>query len=585
MNQRAYRLSIHIITVHVSYILDHVCEQHAIVLVSLSWQRVYSIACNHAGKMWGTTLVAAAQFFCQDRHEIVLELLLYISHHSYSLYTIVLRSETDGIMATNGVNGTHAEHATYALSQKHKDLMEKSLKETDPDIAEIMAKEIKRQKESILLIASENVTSRAVFDALGSPMSNKYSEGYPGARYYGGNEHIDEIELLCQKRALETFGCDPEKWGVNVQCLSGSPANLQVYQAIMRPHDRLMGLDLPHGGHLSHGYQTPTKKISAVSTYFETFPYRVNLETGIIDYDQLEQNALMYRPKVLVAGTSAYCRTIDYKRMREIADKVGCYLVVDMAHISGLIAARVNDSPFPYADVVTTTTHKSLRGPRGAMIFFRKGVRKTEMKAGKEVQTLYDLEGPINFSVFPGHQGGPHNHTITALAVALKQAQSPEFVQYQEQVIKNAKQLEKSFKAKGYTLVTGGTDNHMVLLDLKPIEGPILDGARLEAVLEAVNITCNKNTTPRDKSALTPCGLRIGAPAMTSRGLGEQDFDRIANYIDKCIKIAQDVQASLPKEANKQKDFKAKIFSGEVTETQELKKEIAAWASTFPLPV
>ena len=488
---------------------------------------------------------------------------------------------TTATPAMNGhVNGT--KHSNYALPESHQDLMEKSLVDTDPEIANIMTKEIKRQRESILLIASENVTSRAVFDALGSPMSNKYSEGYPGARYYGGNEHIDEIELTCQKRALEAFHLDPERWGVNVQCLSGSPANLQVYQAVMRPHERIMGLDLPHGGHLSHGYQTPTKKISAVSTYFETFPYRVNLETGIIDYDKLEENALMYRPKVLVAGTSAYCRTIDYKRMREIADKVGCYLMTDMAHISGLIAAGVNDSPFDYSDIVTTTTHKSLRGPRGAMIFFRKGVRKTEMKAGKEVQTLYDLEGPINFSVFPGHQGGPHNHTICALAVALKQAQTPEFRQYQEQVIKNAKQLEHSFKARGYRLVTNGTDNHMVLLDLKPLS---LDGARVEAVLEQVNIACNKNTTPGDKSALTPCGIRIGAPAMTSRGMGEQDFDRIVGYIDQCIKLCQQIQASLPKEANKQKDFKAKVATKTIPEIQSLKEEIAAWAGTFPLPV
>ena len=479
---------------------------------------------------------------------------------------------------TNGRNTT-----TYALPQSHADLMQKSLVDTDSEIADIMAKEVKRQRESILLIASENVTSRAVFDALGSPMSNKYSEGYPGARYYGGNEHIDEIELTCQKRALEAFHLDPERWGVNVQCLSGSPANLQVYQAIMRPHDRLMGLDLPHGGHLSHGYQTPTKKISAVSTYFETFPYRVDLETGIIDYDKLEENAMMYRPKVIVAGTSAYCRTIDYARMREIADKVGCYLMVDMAHISGLIAAGVNPSPFAHADIVTTTTHKSLRGPRGAMIFFRKGLRKTEMKQGKEVQTFYDLEGPINFSVFPGHQGGPHNHTITALAVALKQAQTPEFTQYQEQVIKNAKQLEHSFKDRGYKLVTNGTDNHMVLLDLKPLS---LDGARVEAVLEQVNIACNKNTTPGDKSALTPCGIRIGAPAMTSRGMGEKDFDRIVGYIDQCIKLCQKIQAELPKEANKQKDFKAKVAGGrEIPEILELKKEIAAWAGAFPLPV
>ncbi|KAL8989260.1 MAG: hypothetical protein Q9177_001822 [Variospora cf. flavescens] len=468
----------------------------------------------------------------------------------------------------------------YALPLSHQDLMENSLKELDPEIASIMKKEIQRQRESIVLIASENFTSRAVFDALGSPMSNKYSEGYPGARYYGGNEFIDQIELTCQARALEAFNLDAQKWGVNVQTLSGSPANLQVYQAIMRPHDRLMGLDLPHGGHLSHGYQIPTKKISAISTYFETLPYRVNLDTGIIDYDRLEENALLFRPKVLVAGTSAYCRLIDYKRMREIADLCGAYLVVDMAHISGLISAGVIPSPFEYADIVTTTTHKSLRGPRGAMIFFRKGVRKSDPKSGKE--TLYDLEGPINFSVFPGHQGGPHNHTITALAVALKQAQTPEFKQYQQQVIKNAKSLEHEFKALGYKLVADGTDSHMVLLDLREKS---LDGARVEAVCEQVNIACNKNSIPGDKSALTPGGIRIGAPAMSTRGMGEDDFKRIARYIDQCVKICKQVQAGLPKEANKQKDFKAKVATGEVPEIVALKKEIAQWAGGFPLPV
>ncbi|KAI1909145.1 Serine hydroxymethyltransferase, cytosolic [Ophidiomyces ophidiicola] len=470
--------------------------------------------------------------------------------------------------------------SVYALSQAHKEQLEKSLVETDSEVAGIMKREIQRQRESIVLIASENVTSRAVFDALGSPMSNKYSEGYPGARYYGGNQHIDEIEILCQQRALKAFNLDPEKWGVNVQCLSGSPANLQVYQALMKPHDRLMGLDLPHGGHLSHGYQTPQKKISAVSTYFETFPYRVNLETGIIDYDTLESNAQLYRPKCLVAGTSAYCRLIDYARMRKIADSVGAYLIVDMAHISGLIAAGVIPSPFEHADVVTTTTHKSLRGPRGAMIFFRKGVRSVDAKTGKEIQ--YDLENPINFSVFPGHQGGPHNHTITALAVALKQAATPEFRQYQEQVIKNAKAVEVELKKLGHKLVADGTDSHMVLLDLRP-KG--LDGARVEAVLEAINIACNKNSIPGDKSALTPCGIRIGAPAMTSRGMGEEDFKRISNYIDRTIKICKEIQADLPKEANKLKDFKAKVASGSVQEINDIKKEISEWASSFPLPV
>ena len=321
-------------------------------------------------------------------------------------------------------------------------------------------------------------------------------------------------------------------------------------------------------------------RISAVSTYFETFPYRVNLETGIIDYETLEENALMYRPKVLVAGTSAYCRLIDYKRMREIADLCGAYLVVDMAHISGLIAAGVIPSPFEYADIVTTTTHKSLRGPRGAMIFYRKGVRKADPKNGKEL--LYDLEGPINFSVFPGHQGGPHNHTITALAVALKQAMTPEFKQYQEQVIKNAKTMEVELKRLGYKLVADGTDSHMVLVDLR---AKSLDGARVEAVLEQVNIACNKNSIPGDKSALTPCGIRIGAPAMTSRGMGEDAFKKIAGYINRCIGICKEVQSQLPKEANKLKDFKAKVAGGGVKEINELKKEICDWAGKFPLPV
>ncbi|KAA8915556.1 hypothetical protein TRICI_002295 [Trichomonascus ciferrii] len=467
---------------------------------------------------------------------------------------------------------------SYALSEKHKALMHDRLKTLDPEVEGIIEDEIKRQQESIVLIASENFTSKAVFDALGTPMCNKYSEGYPGARYYGGNQHIDRIETLCQQRALEAFHLTSDRWGVNVQTLSGSPANLQVYQAIMKPHDRLMGLDLPHGGHLSHGYQTDTRKISAVSTYFETMPYRVNPDTGIIDYDMLEKTAALYRPKVLVAGTSAYCRLIDYKRMREIADSVGAYLVVDMAHISGLISAQVIPSPFEYADIVTTTTHKSLRGPRGAMIFFRRGVRSVNPKTGKEV--LYDLEGPINFSVFPGHQGGPHNHTITALAVALKQANTPEFVAYQEQVLKNAKALEAAFKKLGYTLVSDGTDSHMVLVNLKD-KG--VDGARVEAVCDLINIALNKNSIPGDKSALVPGGIRIGAPAMSTRGLGEADFERIVSYIDQAVKYAVEVQQSLPKDANRLKDFKAKVNEGD-PRLDAIKKEVVAWAGQFPLP-
>lgn len=309
-------------------------------------------------------------------------------------------------------------------------------------------------------------------------------------------------------------------------------------------------------------------------------PYRVDLDTGIIDYDTLQKNAILFRPKVLVAGTSAYCRLIDYERMRKIADSVGAYLVVDMAHISGLIAAEVIPTPFKYADIVTTTTHKSLRGPRGAMIFFRKGVRSVDAKTGKE--TLYDLENPINFSVFPGHQGGPHNHTITALAVALKQAASPDFKTYQEKVISNAKTLENTFKTLGHKLVSDGTDSHMVLVDLRQHN---LDGARVEAVLEQINIACNKNSIPGDKSALTPCGIRIGTPAMTSRGFGEKEFERVGKYIDEAIKICKEEQAALPKEANKLKDFKARVASGEVQKINDLKKEIASWCNDFPLPV
>merc|ERR1711907_283757 len=302
---------------------------------------------------------------------------------------------------------------------------------------------------------------------------------------------IDMAERLCQQRALEAFNLDPEKWGVNVQCLSGSPSNLYVYCALLKPHDRIMSLDLPHGGHLSHGYQTDKKKISAISIYFETMPYRLDEETGLIDYDTLEKNAALFRPKLIVAGASAYSRLYDYERMRSIADKSNAWLLADMAHISGLVAAGVVPSPFEYADVVTTTTHKSLRGPRGAMIFYRKGA--------KADGTQYELEDAINFAVFPGLQGGPHNHTIAALATALKQCSEPGYVAYQEQVLANSASMANALTKKGYALVSGGTDNHLVLVDLK--NSKKIDGARVEAVLEKANIALNKNTIPGDKSA------------------------------------------------------------------------------------
>jgi glycine hydroxymethyltransferase len=473
-------------------------------------------------------------------------------------------------------------------------LLSSQLETADPAVFDIINKEKDRQKHFINLIPSENFTSQAVLDALGSVMQNKYSEGYPGARYYGGNEFIDASERLCQQRALETFGLDPKQWGVNVQPLSGAPANLYVYSALMNTHDRLMGLDLPHGGHLSHGYQTPTKKISAISKYFETLPYRLDESTGLIDYDKLEETAGIYRPKIVVAGTSAYSRLIDYKRMRDICDKTNAYLVADMAHISGLVAAKVLPSPFSYADIVTTTTHKSLRGPRGAMIFFRKGVRKQDSKTKQDI--MYDLEGPINNSVFPGHQGGPHNHTITALAVALKQAQTPEFHTYQTQVLANAKAFAKRLsetKEKGglgYTLVSGGTDNHLVLVDLKP-QG--IDGSRVERVLELVGVASNKNTVPGDRSALVPGGLRMGTPAMTTRGFNEDDFVRVADVVDRAVTIASRINKTVRKAAEergerlpgKLKFFMDHLGNGEnEPEIVQLKSEVADWVGTYPLP-
>ena len=354
-----------------------------------------------------------------------------------------------------------------------------------------------------------------------------------------------------------------------------------------------MGLDLPHGGHLSHGYQTPTKKISAISKYFETLPYRLDESTGLIDYVKLEELAMLYRPKIIIAGTSAYSRLIEYKRMREIAEKVGAYLLSDMAHISGLVAAGVIPSPFPFSDVVTTTTHKSLRGPRGAMIFFRKGVRRVDKKG---VPELYDLEGPINASVFPGHQGGPHNHTITALAVALKQAQSKEFKEYQKTVLLNAKALANRLgKSKNdggldYTIVSGGTDNHLVLIDLKD-RG--IDGARVERVLELVGVASNKNTVPGDKSAMKPGGLRMGSPAMTTRGFQPEDFTRVADVVDRAVTISQKLDKAAREEAESKgrknpgsiKAFLEFLGEGQdVVEIMQLRREVEEWVGTFSLP-
>eukprot|EP00970_Alexandrium_tamarense_P014344 scaffold4049_cov204-Alexandrium_tamarense.AAC.31 len=471
----------------------------------------------------------------------------------------------------------HANVRTLSSSSSSGASLNQRLTQVDPTLSTLIEQEKARQRSSLVLIASENFTSRAVLDALGSVLSNKYSEGYPGARYYGGNENIDRVELLCQERALETFGLSGEEWGVNVQSLSGSPANFQVYTALLETHDRILSLDLPHGGHLSHGFQTPTKKISAVSRYFESMPYRLNSTTGQIDYDEMERSAELFRPKLIVAGASAYSRLIDYERIREIADKVGAYVMADMAHISGLIAAEVIPSCFPYADVVTTTTHKSLRGPRGAMIFFRKG-KKGETKKGEPI--MYDLEEKINFAVFPGLQGGPHNHTIGALAVALKQANTPEFVEYQKQVLKNCARLNSELQSLGYEIVSGGTDNHLVLVNVKSSKG--IDGARVERVLELACIASNKNTVPGDTSALNPGGIRMGTPALTSRGFMEEDFAKVAHYFDRAVSIANKLKNT--EEGKKMKGFREMCAVGPSVDPElvQLRKEVSEFASSFP---
>lgn len=356
-------------------------------------------------------------------------------------------------------------------------------------------------------------------------------------RYYGGNEYIDQIEILAQKRALQAYNLSEDEWGVNVQPYSGSPANFAVYTALIEPHGRIMGLDLPDGGHLTHGFMTATKKISATSIFFESMPYKVDPNSGLIDYDKLSETARLFKPKVIIAGVSCYSRCLDYKRFRQIADENGAYLVADMAHISGLVAAGIIPSPFEYADVVSTTTHKTLRGPRAGVIFFRKGFRSVNAKGDK---IMYDLESRINQAVFPGLQGGPHNNAIAGIATAMHQTMTPEYKDYQTQVVKNAQRLCKGLMEKGYKIATGGTDVHLVLVDLRP-NG--ITGARAEYILEEVSIACNKNTVPGDKSALNPSGIRLGTPALTTRGLLENDMDRVVDYIDRALNLSKEIAA------------------------------------------
>ena len=376
--------------------------------------------------------------------------------------------------------------------------------EHDSEVGAAVNAEFARQRRNLELIASENIVSEAVMAAMGTVLTNKYAEGYPGKRYYGGCECVDVVENLAIERAKKLFGCDY----ANVQPHSGAQANMAVFIATLKPGDTVMGMNLDHGGHLTHG-----SPVNFSGMYFNIVPYGVNDE-GYIDYDELEKKAMEAKPKLIVAGASAYCRTIDFKRFREIADRCGAYLMVDMAHIAGLVAAGLHPSPIPYADVVTTTTHKTLRGPRGGMIL-----------ANEEANKKFNF----NKAIFPGSQGGPLEHVIAAKAICFGEALKPEFKTYQEQVLKNAKALAEALKKQGFKILTGGTDNHLMLVDLRGMD---VSGKELQNRCDEVYITLNKNTVPNDpRSPFVTSGVRIGTPAITSRGLVESDMDEIARCV------------------------------------------------------
>ncbi|XP_040381140.1 serine hydroxymethyltransferase 7-like [Oryza brachyantha] len=454
-----------------------------------------------------------------------------------------------------------------------------TLAEADPDVHALMELERERQVRGIELIASENFVCRAVLEALGSHLTNKYSEGHPGARYYGGNQHIDGIERLCHERALVAFGLDPACWGVNVQPYSCTSANLAVYTGLLLPKDRIMGLEPPSGGHVSHGYYTPSgKKVSGASIFFESLSYKVNPQTGYIDYDKLEERAMEFHPKILICGGSSYPREWDFARMRLIADKCGAVLMCDMAHISGLVAAKECRSPFDYCDVVTSTTHKNLRGPRGGIIFFRRG-KKLRRRTGSFSQgdgNDYDFEDRINFAVFPSMQGGPHNNHIAALAITLKQVSTPEYKAYIIQVKKNAQALASALLRRKCRLVTGGTDNHLVLWDLRTFG---LTGKNFEKVCEACHISINKTPIYGDNGSISPGGVRIGTPAMTTRGCLEDDFELIADFLIRATQIASNL---LKEHGKKQNDFLRGLQNNK--DIVELRNQVENFALQFAMP-
>lgn len=379
---------------------------------------------------------------------------------------------------------------------------------TDSEIAELMEKELRRQQHHLELIASENIVSEAVMEAMGSHLTNKYAEGYPGKRYYGGCEFVDGVETIAIERAKKLFGAEH----ANVQPHSGAQANMAVYLAFLKPGDKILGLDLSHGGHLTHG-----AKVNTSGKMYESHFYGVDPETEVLDYDDIRAKALEIKPQMIVAGASAYPRIIDFKKIREICDEVGAYMFVDMAHIAGLVAAGLHPSPVPYADVVTTTTHKTLRGPRGGLILCKEEYAKK-----------------IDSAVFPGHQGGPLMHIIAAKAVCFKEALDPSFKDYQAQIIKNAKVMAERLVENGFKIISGGTDNHMMLVDVTPFGA---NGRDVQNLLESANITLNKNSIPNEKlSPALTSGVRIGTPAVTTRGMKEEECVYIADLITELIK-------------------------------------------------
>ena len=403
----------------------------------------------------------------------------------------------------------------------------------DKKIWRIIEKEIKRQEESLELIPSENFVDLETLFIVGSPLMNKYAEGYPGKRYYPGNFYIDQIENLAKTRALKAFKLNSKQWSVNVQPYSGSPANLAVYLGLIQAGETIMGLSLSHGGHLTHGH-----KASYTGKLFNSVQYEVEEKTGKIDFKKLEQLAFKFKPKIIISGTTAYPRKLDFKKFFEIAKKIGAYHLADISHIAGLVIAGLHPSPFPYADIVTMTTHKTLRGPRGAVIFMKK-----------------EFEEKINKSVFPGLQGGPHLHTIAGIAYAFGKALKKDFYNYQKQIIKNSQKLAEELKKRKFKLFTDGTDNHLMLIDLKPLN---LEGKIAESLLEKANIIANRNSLPGDTSPFNPSGIRLGTPAVTSIGMKEKEMILIAEFFERVL-----IKKEKP---------------------EKIKKEVINLTKKFPLP-